>query len=58
MDQSTAIINLKPSLNHLMQELKLPAYIENGIEFLEEYLVVMAPIANALSRLQAEKTCL
>lgn len=56
-DSLLQIQQLGTKINTLMQELKLPVFKENEFEFLEEYVVVMKPIAVALDKLQEEENC-
>lgn len=44
-------------LNDLMSQLGLPTFKEVELEFLDEYIDVLNPIATALDRLQADKQC-
>jgi hypothetical protein len=56
-DSVLQIQQLGKKVNNLMQELKLPAFKENELEFMGEYLLVMKPIAVALDKLQGEQNC-
>ena len=47
----------KNELNTMMIALKLPVFREAEVDFIEEYIKIMAPIAIALDRLQADKHC-
>src|SRR5215469_14626390 len=56
-DSVLQINQLGKKLNSLMQEVKLPVLKENELEFIEEYILVMKPIAVALDKLKEEETC-
>ena len=47
----------KSELNKLMTSLKLPTFKSIELEFIQEYTVVMKPIAVALDKLQEESNC-
>ena len=51
------LLKHKDKLNELLIELHLPSFRETELEFMEEYLLVLQPIAAALDRLQADKDC-
>lgn len=56
-DSLAMIHGLKDCINSVMQQLKLPIFKENELEFISEYLAIMKPIAIALDKLQGEKEC-
>lgn len=53
-DSITMIVSKKDSINQCMRALSLPPFKEAELEFLDEYITVMKPIATSLDRLQSE----
>ena len=56
-DSLGVLIEHKDKLDQLMTTLHLPSFRETELEFMEEYVLVLQPIATALDRLQADKAC-
>ena len=56
-DSLSSLLENKDKLNELMSRLGLPVFREAELEFIQEYVDVMHPIALALDRLQADKSC-
>lgn len=57
-DSISLLLKHKESLHNLTKHLGLPPFRETEIEYLQEYVTVMSPIAIALDRLQGDKDCL
>ena len=51
------ILESKIKLPELLTKLGIPNFTESELLYLEEYISIMAPIANALDFLQEEKNC-
>jgi len=56
-DSLRGLLKKRDSLSKLMIELKLPVFKEVELEFLDEYCLILEPIALALDRLQGDKNC-
>ena len=54
-DSINVLLEKKAVLNEAMCALNLPIFKSHELEFLEEYVTVLAPIAIAIDRLQGEK---
>ena len=52
-----ALLKHKDKLNDVVIALTLPAFREVEMKFVEEYAMMLQPIAVALDRLQSDKVC-
>ena len=56
-DSVKKIISSEAELTDLCKALNLPSFLHSEIQFLKEYIVVMAPMAASLDILQGEQQC-
>lgn len=56
-DALKVLVECRGKLSELMTKLGLTPFKESELDFLEEYLMCLKPIALALDRLQGEKNC-
>ncbi|KAF2363410.1 Ribonuclease H-like domain, partial [Trinorchestia longiramus] len=54
-DALTLLLKLKENLNELFTTLELPILKTSEIEFIDEYICVLAPIGTAIDHLQGEE---
>ena len=56
-DSVKQVLEKREFLQKLMTALKLPCFKDVDLDFLDEYVQTLSPVAMALDRLQADKMC-
>lgn len=52
-----SLLSCEDKLNDVCKALSLPPFVQTEINFLKEYLLLMAPIAQSIDILQGDQTC-